>query len=105
MRRLLSSDLSELEVRLMVPMLIHIAGVEVQVGSQLRQRCAWCGAILVDQDLNLVMVPVDQPGTVPTWPTGSLVAVQGYTSWVVDHEDGAQLPPEACGQIDYEVTV
>ena len=31
--------------------MIHIAGPDVQVGAQLRQRCAWCGALLIDYAL------------------------------------------------------
>lgn len=35
----------------------HIAGLDVQVGRYLRQRCAWCGAMLSDYDLARVAVP------------------------------------------------
>ena len=89
-------------------MIVHIAGKEIYVGSQLRQRCGWCGAVLIDDDVCRTMVLVDaehtRPGPIPTWPKGELVAVQGGASWVVEHEDGADLPLEACAMIDHEVT-
>lgn len=85
-------------------MIIHIAGPAVTVDERQRQRCSWCGAVLSDYDLSRVMVPVGQPGPPATWPAGELVARDGNASWVVDHEDGAPLPAEACAHIDPEVT-
>ena len=82
-------------------MIIHIAGIEIQIGSQLRQCCGWCGSILIDEDLERTMVTVDDESRrVPTWATGALVAEQGYAQWEVEHEDGANLPAEACGMIE-----
>lgn len=83
---------------------IHIAGPDVQVGQHLRQRCAWCGATLLDYALDRIAVPVGQDPRPSTWPVGALVAVDGPGSWVVEHEDGAQLPAAACGQLDPEAT-
>lgn len=88
---------------------VHIAGNDLRVNNLLRQRCAWCGAVLVDYDLDRLMVPTDQ---IPadgdfrpaTWPVGDLVEVDGNATWVVPHEDGAQLPANACGRIDAAVT-
>lgn len=85
-------------------MTIHIAGNDVQVGTQLRQRCAWCGAILVDYDLVRVAVPIGQDPRPATWPVGALVEVDGNASWVVEHEDGATIPAGACANLDHEVT-
>lgn len=77
--------------------MVHIAGPEVQVGERLRQRCGWCGALLVDVDLDRVAVLID-PASDPrgdlaaarpaTWPVGELVAVDGHVSYVVEHVDG-----------------
>jgi hypothetical protein len=89
----------------------HIAGNDVQVGGQLRQRCAWCGTVLIDYALGRLMVPVDQlpadgsdfrPGT---WPVGALVELNGGVSRIVEHEDGKPLPENACGTAHPEVTV
>jgi len=83
---------------------IHIAGQQVQVGHLLRQRCSWCGATLCDYDLTRIAVPVGQDPRPAMWETGRLIAVDGNASWVVDHEDGAELPDGACAKLDPEVT-
>jgi hypothetical protein len=63
----------------------------------LRQRCAWCGYLLIDYDLSRVMVPTGQEGSGPgAWPVGGLVRVDGFASYVVEHEDGAPLPIDSC---------
>ena len=64
----------------------------------------WCGAVLCDYDLNGIAVLEGDDPTPGMWETGALVMVDGNASWVVDHEDGAELPPEACTQLDHEVT-
>lgn len=85
--------------------IVHIAGNEVQVGHLLRQRCAWCGAVLVDYDLTRIAVPEGQDPRPGTWPAGELIEVDGPASWVQEHTDGEPLPPNACGRLDPEVTV
>lgn len=76
--------------------MIHIAGNNVQVNQLLRQRCAWCGFMLIDYDLDRVAVPVGQVGQAPAiWPVGALVEIDGNASWVV-YYDEQQLPPNAC---------
>lgn len=84
--------------------IIHIAGSDVQVGSRLRQRCAWCGATLADYDLALIAVPEGQDPRPPTWGVGLLVEVDGPASFTVQHEDGADLPGNSCAVIDADVT-
>jgi hypothetical protein len=84
----------------------HIAANDITIGGQrLRQRCAWCGAVLIDYDLTRVAVQVE-PGEEPqppgTWPVGALVRVHGGMSVVLD--DTEELPGDACGRIDDEVT-
>jgi hypothetical protein len=84
--------------------LVHIAGPDVQVGGQMRQRCAWCGALLADYDLAHVAAPIGQDPTPAMWPAGELVAVDGPASWTVPHTDGEQLPSNACAQLDPAAT-
>lgn len=84
---------------------IHIAGVHVQIGKLLRQRCAWCGAVLLDYDLAAIAVPVGQDPTPATWPPGDLVLVDGGMSALVEHEDGSPLPDGSCGKLDPAVTL
>lgn len=79
---------------------IHIAGFPVQIGSKYRQRCAWCDAILIDGDLSLEMVPDGQTGGPGKYESGALVEVQKdgpcTVSAIVPHEDGTELPANAC---------
>lgn len=84
--------------------ILHIAGVHVTVGNRLRQRCAWCGAVLIDYDLALVAVPVGQEGAPAVWPVGDLVLVDGHVSALVEHVDGEPVPEGACARLDPEVT-
>lgn len=85
--------------------MIHIAGPYIVIGPLLRQRCAWCGAVLIDYDLTRVAVPLGQDPTPATWGTGQLVDVDGPVSRVVDHTDGDPLPDGTCAHLDPEVTV
>ena len=73
---------------------VHIAGLDVKVGSCVRQLCAWCGEVLEDFDLSTVMVAGGHEP--PTWKVGELVAKDGGAMWLVEHNDGDQLPPTAC---------
>jgi len=80
----------------------HIAGPDVQVGSCLRQRCAWCGVIMTDYDLANVMVPEGQDPRPATWPAGELVRRDGCAWFVVEHEDGADLPADSCAAAEID---
>ncbi|PRY35371.1 hypothetical protein CLV43_114289 [Umezawaea tangerina] len=85
----------------MTPGVVHIAGMVVLIGPLVRQRCSWCGAVLVDVDKTLIAVPVGQDPTPPTWPIGGLVEIDGNMTSVVD---GERLPVNACGLLDPAVT-
>jgi hypothetical protein len=99
---LMRSDVARrLAVRLLPPAkpvspVTHIAGAQVQIGSHLRQRCSWCGVILGDYDLDRIAVPDGQDPRPGLWETGKLVHVDGPLSRIVAHEDGAELPADAC---------
>lgn len=82
----------------------HIAGPDIRVNAHLRQRCGWCGAVLCDYDLTRIAVPDGQDPTPATWAQGDLVRQDGNAWFTVDHEDGAELPDDACARIDPEVT-
>lgn len=77
-------------------MTIHFAGLDVRINQLLRQRCAWCGEILVDYDLERVAVPEGQDPTPAVWPVPSLVEVDGNASWVVEHDAVDELPDNTC---------
>jgi hypothetical protein len=81
----------------------HIAGADILIGDRrLRQRCSWCGAVLLDYDLATVAVAGDDPSPPATWPVGRLVRVDGAMSTVL--EETEELPDDACGRLDDEVT-
>ncbi|SDK31097.1 hypothetical protein SAMN04488074_105127 [Lentzea albidocapillata subsp. violacea] len=75
---------------------VHIAGLDVQIGQLLRQRCGWCAEVLVDYDLALTAVPEGQAGRPATWPVGGLVVVDGGVKVSVSHTAADQLPKNAC---------
>lgn len=69
----------------------------------MRQRCAWCGDVLIEHDLARVAVPVGQPGPPATWPPGGLVTVDGNMSTVEPVDpghgpDSTELPDDACAR-------
>jgi hypothetical protein len=87
-----------------VTAVIHIAGPDITIGPHVRQRCAWCGALLIDYNLDRVAIPVGQDPLLGLWGGGDLIAVDGNAKWVVQHADGDPLPAGACGLIDPEAT-
>lgn len=79
---------------------VHIAAQPVHIGCQVRQRCAWCGAMLKDYNVRSVVFEADSPDPrLPTWETGGLVLVDGSLSYSVPHVDGDDLPSNACGLV------
>lgn len=88
---------------------IHIAGLVVVSGTQLRQRCAWCGAIIDDKNLAGLAVAL-HPGETevapyPSWPVGALIGKCGPATYVIRQEDDEALPDGCCAKLDPEVTV
>ncbi|MFB4312930.1 hypothetical protein [Actinomadura sp. 21ATH] len=86
--------------------MIHIAGQALVVPpGHMRQRCSWCGAVLIDQNLERLAVPEGQALTPARWEFGALVEVDGSMSRVVPYVEGEPLPAGACALVDPEVTV
>jgi hypothetical protein len=90
--------------------MIHFAGIDVQIGQLIRQRCSWCGAVLADYNLALVAVPIGQPGPPAMWPAGALVEMEGNAAWIVDQPEGELigtprgLPAGTCADIEMAVS-
>ncbi len=83
---------------------IHIAGGVVRVGNVIRQRCAWCGHLLVDLDLaNTAFESAEDAKAAavePGWEPGALISEEGtfpVIQGVVSHDDGDKLPAGWCG--------
>lgn len=79
----------------------HIAGGQLNIhGRYLRQRCDWCGIILVEYDLERVAVPVGQPFLPAMWSTGALVRIDGHMSAEVEAVEESpgvfKLPMDSC---------
>jgi hypothetical protein len=85
---------------------VHIAGVQVDIGGRyLRQRCSWCGAVLIDYDLAMMgfsVVPGEEPKRPAMWEVGVLVLVDGPMSTTVEHKDGDKLPPSSCVTVELD---
>ncbi|HEX6870524.1 MAG TPA: hypothetical protein VF163_05450 [Micromonosporaceae bacterium] len=74
----------------------HLAGPAVNIDDRwLRQRCAWCGHLLIDYDLELVAVPEGQDAAPAVWLVGAQVAVLHGMSWQVG-QAGSQLVDQSC---------
>jgi hypothetical protein len=90
---------------------VHIAGFEITVAERLRQRCAWCGEILIDIELGRVAFQLDDPDkTVPVFPSGKQVLHDGVM-WLVLEDLPGELPgtvvtdPRSCTRVPPELTV
>jgi hypothetical protein len=71
----------------------HIAGPEIQAGSHMRQRCAWCGVILADTRTHGPAM----------WAPGDLVRNDGDAWHVRAREEGADLPADSCTVMEADV--
>lgn len=78
--------------------MIHVVGTPAVVPPGLiRQRCAWCGALILDYDLG----PMGQdpmPAVPAMWEVGALVAIDDGVSHVVPRGD--ELPAGACALLE-----
>lgn len=101
---------------------VHIAGLpQMWDGRYLRQRCAWCGAVLIDEDLTLIRVSIPEGKTAEqayadgdlapsTWPVNALVARDGHATYLVEAEPSAinpqatKVPEDCCMRLDPAVT-
>jgi hypothetical protein len=88
----------------------HIAGIDVtwqgEQGPHLRQRCAWCGATLIDVELRntaVLIVEGQEPLPPATWTIGALVTIDGNCA-TSNMPNGMPLPDDACTRIDPAVT-
>lgn len=96
----------------MPPHIVHIAGVPIRAGNVIRQRCAWCGALIDEIDLERVAWQddgenenpfIDAKGDPKTRWQG-LVAVEGGDAligrWAVPDPDDEKIPEDSCMAFD-----
>lgn len=94
---------------------VHIAGFEVQFAERVRQRCAWCGEVLIDQELALIAVAIDptnpnQDTSFHVWPAGKqILHISNF--WSIIEDAPGELPGtinvdvRCCMRIPPELTV
>jgi hypothetical protein len=84
--------------------MIHFTGDVVTIadpeGTRRRQRCAWCGYLLIAQDFELTAVPDGQDGERATLPERRLVDVDGSVTQLLDYVPGQPMPSGACADRD-----
>lgn len=81
---------------------VHIAGLHIRIDMHVRQRCAWCEAILVDFDLGSPEYLLADPGLEEhrTWPAGALVLADGSRATIVEPiAPDDDLPLNACARL------
>jgi hypothetical protein len=87
----------------------HIAGPALTYeGRLIRQRCSWCGAVLINMDLTMVATP--DPNWQPSvWAFESLVHHDGPVWSVVDPESTEpgtwRAPDDCCMRLPPAVTL
>jgi len=77
----------------------HIAGIDVEVqGRFLRQRCSWCGEILIDEDYANIAMPGEwkKPGH---FEIGRLVRVHAGNPKHQEVLGDETLPDDACAAV------
>lgn len=93
----------------------HFAGIPIFVhGRLIRQRCGWCGAVLVDVDLNGTTIKPPAPGLLPVgvqlYEPGVLVRLfDDLPSFDPTKLSGlvlpdTRIPDDCCGMLPREVT-
>lgn len=93
-------------------MIVHLAGLKVSYEAYERQRCSWCGAILIDRDLRTIsvqVVPGEEPGPLPFWEVNAWIATenpdnQGGTAWVLEDHEPNKAPADSCLKLPVEAT-
>jgi hypothetical protein len=95
--------------------LVHLAGPPIRAANVIRQRCAWCGALLDEKDLDRIAMRVGDPPLVDEdgKPTGGWVGLVGVSTnadgsfvamWAVPEPDDEKIPKDSCMALDPAVT-
>jgi hypothetical protein len=96
--------------------IVHLAGPCIRFENLQRQRCLWCGSVLVDDDLERMAFPINEDGSVPDPPKGfpferfvEVTKSGGFRATSVVEveplEDGSvRVPDNACMRMPAELT-
>lgn len=91
----------------------HLAGDAItfntEQGQVMRQRCSWCGATLIDQNLSRTAVPEGQDPIYPHWKVGAFVETHAPDArggmWAeLDWAHPQPVPANSCMRMPLEVT-
>jgi hypothetical protein len=93
---------------------VHFAGQDMEINGVKRQRCLWCGSLLIEWDLARVMVRVPEDGSPPVGPgvfeVGANIGQADGMSWIVPKEEHPEhpgsyvIPDASCALLDPSVT-
>lgn len=77
----------------------HIAGMPIALRDRwYRQRCAWCGELLIDGDVTMEMsIGGGSPGC---WEEGALVRLDGPASFTIGTIGEEPLPDDCCAILE-----
>jgi hypothetical protein len=85
--------------------IVHFVGPDIRIDDKrMRQRCAWCGTLLLEYDLDRIQVPVGQRQGMARFEVGTLLEVYEGMRQLISHKPGDKLPPNTCAELDDEVT-
>jgi hypothetical protein len=82
----------------------HYPSTALFYGTRVRQRCAWCGYLIIDQDLALTEVLLNEDGSTPefpTWPMDKWIEVTGHNPKMTSTKDEPfdEVPENGCMRI------
>ena len=97
--------------------LSHLAAPSLYWLTHVRQRCVWCGMVLIDQDLTRVAYAINEDDgvgestyrTIPVWPVDKWIVTDGamtYTEDLESNDDGIiKCREDSCMMLPYELTL
>lgn len=76
----------------------HLAGIDINVGDRVIQRCSICGAMMLDSKGAMAPVgPNGEPTTFPVWERGRLIEYSGeFPERQLMLPDTDKLPDNSC---------
>jgi hypothetical protein len=92
--------------------LIHFAAQPLRAANIIRTRCAWCGAMIEEVDLDRTAYTgdenpfVDEEGS-PTGRWQGLVAIEAgnpTVKWALPDPEDGKIPSDSCMNIAAEIT-
>lgn len=94
--------------------LVHLAGPPIRAANIVRQRCAWCGALLDEHDLDRMAYVddgqghplIDEDGNPRTRWQGLVALAEGNPTvkWAVDDPEDGKILADSCMALDPAVT-